>query len=153
GQECRRGDVLLPAGTRVTPPVVGLAAAAGYDELLVVDRPMVDVLVVGDELLDRGLPAPGRIRDALGPMLPPWLRALGAAASRGRRIPAQGAALLDAVNASTADVVVTTGGTSHGPVDHLRGVLAELRAEMVVDAVAVRPGHPMLLARLGDEGR
>src|SRR5665647_169368 len=35
GEEAGRGDVLVPAGTVVTPPVLGLAAAAGYDTLLV----------------------------------------------------------------------------------------------------------------------
>lgn len=81
GQECRSGDQLLPAGTLVTPAVLGLSAAAGYDELVTVPRPRVDVLVLGDELLTAGLPHDGLIRDALGPMIGPWLRALGAEVS------------------------------------------------------------------------
>ncbi len=36
GEEARSGDVLLAAGAVVTPPVLGLAAAAGNDDLLVV---------------------------------------------------------------------------------------------------------------------
>jgi molybdopterin molybdotransferase len=36
----------------------------------------------------------------------------------------------------------------HGPVDHLHPALAELGAEYVVNTVAVRPGFPMLVARL-----
>jgi molybdopterin molybdotransferase len=47
-----------------------------------------------------------------------------------------------------ADLVCTTGGTMHGPVDHLHPALAELNAEYVVNTVAVRPGFPMLLARV-----
>ena len=61
-----RGDQLLPAGALVTPAVLGLAAAAGYDTLTAVPRPRAEVLVLGDELLHRGLPArrpdPGRAR-------------------------------------------------------------------------------------------
>ncbi|GFN05314.1 hypothetical protein Smic_38700 [Streptomyces microflavus] len=72
---------MVPAGTVVTPAVLGLAAAAGYDALPAVPRPRVDVLVLGDELLAAGLPHDGLIRDALGPMLGPWLRALGAEVS------------------------------------------------------------------------
>lgn len=49
---------------------------------------------------------------------------------------------------SDADLVITTGGTAAGPVDHVHPVLAEIGAELLVDGVAVRPGHPMLLARL-----
>ncbi|GAA3226255.1 molybdopterin molybdotransferase MoeA [Streptomyces sp. XM83C] len=151
GQECRSGEHLLPAGTLVTPAVLGLAAAAGYDTLTTVPRPRVDVLVLGDELLTEGLPHDGLIRDALGPLLPPWLRALGAEVGAVRRIGDDAKALRRAVTRSTADLVVTTGGTAAGPVDHVHPVLARIGAELLVDGVKVRPGHPMLLARIDED--
>lgn len=140
-------------GLLVTPAVLGLAAAAGYDELLTRPRPRVEVLVLGDELLTEGLPHDGLIRDALSPMLGPWLTRLGAEVVGTRRLgddPDGAEALLAAVTGSTADLVVTTGGTASGPVDHVHPVLERAGAELLVDGVAVRPGHPMLLARLGD---
>ncbi|MFJ1843005.1 molybdopterin molybdotransferase MoeA [Streptomyces sp. NPDC088146] len=152
GQECRSGDQLLPAGALVTPAVLGLAAAAGYDELNTVPRPRVDVLVLGDELLTGGLPHDGLIRDALGPMIGPWLRALGAEAAAPQRLGDDIAALRRALTTSDADLVITTGGTASGPVDHVHPVLAEIGAELLVDGVAVRPGHPMLLAGLKPSG-
>ncbi|MFF2538246.1 molybdopterin molybdotransferase MoeA [Streptomyces cyaneofuscatus] len=152
GQECRSGDELVPAGTVVTPAVLGLAAAAGYDALPAVPRPRVDVLVLGDELLAAGLPHDGLIRDALGPMLGPWLRALGAVVSGPRRLGDDAEALREALTSSDADLIVTTGGTAAGPVDHVHPVLASLGAELLVDGVTVRPGHPMLLARLAPDG-
>ncbi|MFD7624438.1 molybdopterin molybdotransferase MoeA [Streptomyces sp. NPDC059851] len=158
GQECRSGDLMLPAGSLVTPAVLGLAAAAGYDELATRQRPRVEVLVLGDELLTEGRPHDGLIRDALSPMLGPWLTRIGAEVTATHRIgddPAGAEELLDAVTGSDADVVITTGGTASGPVDHVHPVLRRAGAELLVDGVAVRPGHPMLLARLGDraEGR
>lgn len=153
GQECRSGDLLLPAGSLVTPAVLGLAAAAGYDELTTRPRPRVEILVLGDELLTDGLPHDGLIRDALSPMLGPWLTRLGAEVIATRRLgddPAGVEALLKAITTSTADVIVTTGGTASGPVDHVHPVLELAGAELLVDGVAVRPGHPMLLARIGD---
>lgn len=152
GQECRSGDELLPAGTVVTPAVLGLAAAAGYDELTVTARPRVELLVLGDELLDSGLPRAGRVRDALGPMLPSWLRALGADVTSVRRLVDDADVLYEAVRNTAADVVVTTGGTAGGPVDHVHPVLARIGARLLVDGVAVRPGHPMLLAELPSGG-
>lgn len=152
GQECRGGDELLPVGTTVTPTVLGLAAAAGYDELVVTARPRVELLVLGDELLDHGLPRSGQVRDALGPMLPSWLRALGADVTSVRRLVDDADVLREAVAASGADLVVTTGGTAGGPVDHVHPVLAALGARLLVDGVAVRPGHPMLLAALPGGG-
>ncbi len=152
GQECRNGDQLLPLGTPVTPAVLGLAAAAGYDTVSVIPRPRVDVLVLGDELLTEGLPHDGLIRDALGPMLPPWLRALGAEVTAVRRIGDDAHALEKALRDSSADLIVTTGGTAAGPVDHVHPTLARIGAELLVDGVKVRPGHPMLLARTrGDQ--
>ncbi|WP_420034489.1 molybdopterin-binding protein [Streptomyces sp. cg28] len=152
GQECRSGELLLPTGAVVTPAVLGLAAAAGYDELTVVPRPRVEVLVLGDELLTSGRPRDGLIRDALGPMLPHWLRALGVEVTAVRRLGDDAKALLKAVRKSTADLIVTTGGTASGPVDHVHPTLRAVDAELLVNGVAVRPGHPMLLARL-KEGR
>ncbi|MFG3152446.1 molybdopterin molybdotransferase MoeA [Streptomyces sp. NPDC048219] len=152
GQECRSGDQLLAVGTLVTPAVLGLAAAAGYDTLTTVPRPRVDVLVLGDELLTEGLPHAGLIRDALGPMLPPWLRALGAEVGAVRRVGDDADALHRAVTTSGADLIVTTGGTAAGPVDHVHPTLRRIGAELLVDGVKVRPGHPMLLARIA-EGR
>ncbi|MFI1014602.1 molybdopterin molybdotransferase MoeA [Streptomyces sp. NPDC020965] len=152
GQECRVGDHLLPARSLVTPAVLGLAAAAGYDELLVAERPRVEVLVLGDELLSDGLPHEGLIRDALGPMISPWLSSLGADVIGTRRLGDDADAVHRAVTTSDADLVLTTGGTAAGPVDHVHPVLRKVGAELLVDGVAVRPGHPMLLAALPTEG-
>ncbi|MFF1293102.1 MULTISPECIES: molybdopterin molybdotransferase MoeA [unclassified Streptomyces] len=147
GQECRSGDQLLPVGTLVTPAVLGLAAAAGYDTLTAVPRPRAEVLVLGDELLTEGRPHDGLIRDALGPMLPPWLRGLGAEVIAVRRLGDDAQALHKAITTSDADLIVTTGGTASGPVDHVHPTLQRIGAELLVDGVKVRPGHPMLLAR------
>ncbi|MFD0316185.1 molybdopterin molybdotransferase MoeA [Streptomyces flavalbus] len=147
GQECRSGDQLLPVGALVTPAVLGLAAAAGYDTLTAVPRPRAELLVLGDELLTEGLPHDGLIRDALGPLLPPWLRALGAEVTSVRRLGDDAEVLYQAVAGSTADLIVTTGGTAAGPVDHVHPTLRRVGAELLVNGVKVRPGHPMLLAR------
>ncbi|MDH6123725.1 molybdopterin molybdotransferase MoeA [Kitasatospora sp. GP82] len=148
GQECRRDEPLLPAGTPVTPAVLGLAAAAGHDRLTVHRRPTVELLLLGDELLDSGIPQGSLIRDALGPLLPPWLAAAGAELIGRRQIGDDFGLLRDAVRLSPADVVITTGGTAGGPVDFLHAALEVAGARLLVDGVAVRPGHPMLLAQL-----
>jgi len=154
GEEAAAGEELLPAGTPITPAVLGLAAACGYDTLAVRPAPRVATLVFGDELLVSGLPADGRIRDSLGPQLPGWLRRLGAIATPPvgpveDTLDAHVAAIRSALDAG-ADVVCTTGGTMHGPVDHLHPALAKLGARYVVNTVAVRPGFPMLVAQLPD---
>jgi molybdopterin molybdotransferase len=145
GRECRAGDVVLAAGSRLTPAAVGLLAASGAD-VVAVRRGTVDVLVLGDELLSSGPARNGRVRDALGPMLSAWLPALGLEVVARRHLPDSFDALAGALASSPADLTVTTGSTAHGPVDHLHGVLASSGASLVVDGVAVRPGHPQVLA-------
>ncbi len=153
GEEATRGEELLPAGTPVTPGVVGLAASCGYDTLPVRRVPDTAVLIFGDELLTAGPPGAGRVRDALGPQLPGWLGRLGATVANTAvlgpvedTLEAHVLAIRGAL-AGGADLVCTTGGTMHGPVDHLHPALRELGAEYLVNTVAVRPGFPMLLAR------
>jgi molybdopterin molybdotransferase len=108
------------------------------------------LLVFGDELLTSGVSGNGRVRDALGPPLPAWLRRLGASVSLASgpvedTLDAHVAAIQNAL-AAGVDLICTTGGTMRGPVDHLHPALSRLGAKYVVDAVEVRPGFPMLLA-------
>jgi molybdopterin molybdotransferase len=157
GEEAAAGEELAPAGVPVTPALVGLAASCGYDALAVRPRPRAQVLVFGDELLAAGLPGAGRVRDALGPQVPAWLRRLGADVDETAASPVVDtlAAHVDALRAALdkgADLICTTGGTMRGPVDHLHPALARLDASYVVDAVAVRPGSPMLLATVAAPG-
>jgi molybdopterin molybdotransferase len=160
GEEANRGERLMPAGTPVTPGVIGLAASCGYDTLPVYRAPRAALLVFGDELLTAGPPGEGRVRDALGPTMPAWLSRLGAAIEPDAVVgPVEDTldahvTAIRAALAGGADLICTTGGTMHGPVDHLHPALAELGAEYVVNSVAVRPGFPMLLARIsGPDGR
>jgi molybdopterin molybdotransferase len=148
GEEAARGDVLLRAGTVVTPPAVGLAAAAGHDTLLVIPRATVDVFILGDEIASSGEPAPGRTRDALGPQLPAWLAAFRTEPPSIVLLPDRLADLVAGLASSGADVVITTGGTSVGLRDHVRTAVVRAGGRVVVDGVHVKPGHPMLLAAL-----
>ncbi len=150
GQESAAGELLLEAGGVVTPVVAGMAAAAGYDALPVVRPPDVALLVLGDELLLRGAPRDGRVRDALGPMLPAWIAWAGGRAFPPTHVPDTLDDLLVALDDANADVVVTTGSTAAGPADHLHTALDRLGARWVVDGVSVRPGTPMCLATLPD---
>ena len=151
GEECRVGETLAAAGTVVTPAVGGLLAAAGLDDVSVRAVPRAALLLLGDELLDSGLPDVGQVRDSLGPQLPGWLRRLGATVDVVVRVADTVADLVTALRsarASGVDLILTTGGTAAGPVDCLHAALAELGGRLLVDSVAVRPGHPMVLADL-----
>lgn len=147
GEECAEGEVLLTAGALLTPAAVGLAAAVGHDHLRVRRLPRVACFVTGSELVQQGTPGAGRIRDAVGPLLRPTLASWGALVVTLEHLPDERAALLEAL-AADVDLIVTSGASSAGPADHLTDVLAALGAEVLVDGVDVKPGHPQLMAGL-----
>ncbi|MFC7330165.1 molybdopterin molybdotransferase MoeA [Marinactinospora rubrisoli] len=152
GEDTEAGAAVLAAGTVVTPTVLGLAASLGHDALTV-RRPRVTVLVTGDEVTASGVPGPGVVRDAIGPMLPGLAAWAGARVDRIDRAADSAAELVAALDAAVSrpetGVVVVCGASSRGPADHLRAALDELTATVLVDSVACRPGHPQLLAHTG----
>lgn len=163
GEDAPAGAPLAPAGTRIGPALIGLAATCGYDTLPVRLRPRVRVLVTGEELTHSGTSGAGRVRDALGPLLPALVAELGGELCEVRHLPDRPAGLLAAAvhlsdedgpedgpdEDGDAEVVVVTGSTSVGVTDQLRQLLHARGARWIVDTVACRPGHPQLLAGLG----
>ncbi|MHC6591917.1 molybdopterin molybdotransferase MoeA [Arthrobacter sp. C152] len=154
GQEARSGDVLIPAGTVLNPAHVALAAAAGHDTVHVRARPAVAVVLTGAEVVTQGLPAPGQVRDTFGPQLGTVVSQLGGVAGSPQRIGDSFGAWLDALDSPVlpaggrADVIVTTGGTGKSGTDHFRAAIDALGGRLLVDGIAMRPGHPAVLAGL-----
>ena len=171
GEDAAAGSVLAPAGSPVTPALLGLAAACGHDYLTVTPLPRLQVFITGDELRHEGpSQASGQgaqVRDAIGPMLAALLPRLGGTLSGLSHLGDDGEALPNALasvltsatltsatltsattKASVPEIIVITGSTSVGNTDRLRGVLNQLQARWIVDTVACKPGHPQLLAEL-----
>ncbi|GIF02319.1 molybdopterin molybdotransferase MoeA [Paractinoplanes rishiriensis] len=152
GEYVTAGQQLLPAGHLLTPAALGLAASVGVDAVAVRAVPRVTMLITGDEVIDHGLPGPGQVRDAIGPMLTGLLASWHIPTTR-LRVPDQPAGALTAALTSAlaaADITVVCGSSSVGPADHLHAALNAAAATVYVDGVACRPGHPQLLARTGD---
>lgn len=151
GYEAKSGDVLIPKGTKLTPAIIGVAAAGGHDEVTVFKKLVVDVLIFGDELLTDGPSREGKVRDSLGPQLPLWISHIGADLNEIRHIADTLPDHFAAITNSKADLIITTGGTAAGPVDHLHNAIVDAGGEFIIDAVLVRPGYHQLMARLGKQ--
>jgi molybdopterin molybdotransferase len=146
GEDFQAGDALVGAGREVTAAVLGLAAHAGLDELTVRRRPTVRLLITGDEVIRHGLPGPGQVRDAFGPMLAGLVERAGAVVVELIHVPDGYDELAQVLRPETADVVVVTGSSSVGRADHLLSVLRARDVRIPVHGVACRPGHPQILA-------
>ncbi len=160
GEEALAGDVLVKAGAKLNPAHLALAALAGYDELQVQGKPLVRLLLTGSEVINQGVPVRGKVRDTFGAQLPAVVDMLGGIAGEQQRIGDSYdewlTGLEDVVPEAPgapdlpADVVITTGGTGRSGTDHLRRAVAELGGRLVIDGIAMRPGHPAVLAELPD---
>jgi len=151
GYEAKLGEVLIPSGTKLTPAIIGVAAGAGHDVLPVFKKIVVDVLIFGDELLLAGPSRDGKVRDSLGPQLPLWIEELGAQLNAVTHVADTLADHVAAISNSSADLIITTGGTASGPVDHLHNAIVDVGGEFLIDAVLVRPGYHQLMARIGEQ--
>ena len=151
GYEAKTGDVLIPKGTKLTPAIIGVAAAGGNDQVTVIKKLVVDVLIFGDELLTDGPSRDGKVRDSLGPQLPLWIDHIGAELNEVRHVADTLPDHFAAISNSQADLIITTGGTAAGPVDHLHNAIVDAGGEFIIDAVLVRPGYHQLMARIGNQ--
>lgn len=150
GEDVARGARVIPAGTRLGPRHLALAAALGLAELPLRRRLRVAVFSTGDELTEPGsmLP-PAGIHDANRPMLSALLTRLGAApVDLGILRDAPGA-LRDRLAAAAAghDLVLTSGGVSVGEEDHVRAAV-EAGGALTFWRLAIKPGRPVALGTL-----
>lgn len=161
GEEAALGEVLVKSGSTLNPAHLAVAALAGHDDLLVQGKPVVKLLLTGSEVVTHGLPAPGQVRDTFGPQLASVVEMLGGIPAGQEKIGDSYeewlAALEDVAEPGgagpavvPADVVITTGGTGRSGTDHLRRAVTELGGRLVIDGIAMRPGHPAVLAELPD---
>ncbi|QHC65995.1 molybdopterin molybdenumtransferase MoeA [Rathayibacter sp. VKM Ac-2759] len=148
GDEAAADAVLVEAGTRLGPPQLALLAIAGHDAVRVRPRPAVALLFTGDEIDTSGMPEPGRVRDAFSPLLPPLVRALGGTIDSVTRLGDDEAAITALLTGPTAPLIVTTGGTGRSRADAVRRAIVAAGGRTIVDGVAMRPGHPTLVAAL-----
>jgi molybdopterin molybdotransferase len=144
GGDIAAGDVVLAAGTRVTAAHLGVLASVGVEEVLAHPRPRVGVLSTGDELVESGPLAPGKIRDSNRPMLLAVVEEADLTpVDLGRAPDDEGTItglLEDAL--ATCDAVLTSGGVSVGDYDYVKVALERL-GSLQWRQVAIKPAKPL----------
>ena len=117
--------MVLPAGTVLGAPQIGIAAALGRPHVEVLRPPHVLVLSTGPELVEPGTALrPGQIYESNARMLAVAVRAIGARATVLRFVPDDVAAFRSGWTAATdVDLVVTTGGVSAGAYEVVKDAL------------------------------
>jgi molybdopterin molybdotransferase len=145
GADIHSGSVILPAGTRLTPQALGLAASVGCAELEVRRRVRVAVFFTGDELTMPGEPLkPGAIYNSNRFTLRGLLEKLGCEVSDfgivADRLDATRDMLREAAHAH--DLILTCGGVSVGDEDHVKPAV-EAEGRLAMWQIAMKPGKPL----------
>ena len=148
GEDIRKGEVVLRAGTELGPAQLGALASVARAHPLVYRRPRVAILATGDEVVDvdqtEAILSGRKVASSNSHTLNALVRQAGGEpvmlgiagddpASIRRRIG----------TAFDCDLLVTTGGVSVGAHDHLRDVIASLGAKLEFWRIRMRPGAPV----------
>jgi len=154
GDDIAQGSPLFRAGWPLRSQDVGVLAAVGLRSVPVFRLPRVAILSTGDEIVSPETdPVPvGKIRDINTFVLAAQVREAGGLPGLRRVVPddPEGLAAECRQALTDHDVVLLSGGSSVGARDYTVQVLDRLSgAELLVHGVAIRPGKPTILARLG----
>jgi molybdopterin molybdotransferase len=150
GEDMREGEVVLRDGTLLGPGELGVAASASRRELLVGRRPVVALFSTGAELVEAGEPVVrGQVVNSNSWTLAALAEEAGASVRRLGIVGDTKEATIRAIEAARdADFIVSSGGVSVGAYDFVKDALDDLGAETIFWRVAMKPGKPLLFARL-----
>ena len=150
GEDIARGACVLPAGLRLTPQAVALAASVGLARLPVHRRVKVAVFSTGSELVMPGEPLPpGGIYNSNRYLLRGLLAALGCEVEDFGIVPDRLDATREVLRraAEGHDLILTSGGVSVGEEDHVKPAV-EAEGSLDMWKIAMKPGKPLAYGRV-----
>lgn len=149
GLDFRQDERLVHAGDRLTPSRIALVAMAGHGTVPVHRTIRVAIAATGDELVPPSVPLnPGQLPESNTALLIAMLANLPVEPIQLGILPDDRAILASTFAQVDADILVTTGGASVGDHDLVRPALEDIGATPDFWKVAMRPGKPMMAARV-----
>ncbi len=148
GQEALPGDEILPAGIRLGPIELAMAASMGAAQVKVHRQLRVAVVSTGDELVEPGQPlAPGQIYNSNRTMLIQSLQRLNCSVLDMGILPDDAQLTRERLaQMQDVDLLISSGGVSVGEADYLGQVIRE-EGELDFWKLALKPGKPFTLGR------
>jgi molybdopterin molybdotransferase len=151
GEDVRRGTVLAPPGTALTPQLLGLLAAQGMERVSVITRPRVILIPNGSELVQLGAELSfGRIYESNTLALRELFTQAGCLVDCLSPPPDEAAWVERSLREGfeRAEVVITIGGASVGEHDLIRPTFEKLGGRLDFWKLALKPGKPFFFGTL-----
>jgi molybdopterin molybdotransferase len=155
GEDVKKGETVVKAGTRLNAYHVALAAALGYIQLKVAVKPKIAILATGNELTEIGSkPVGNQIFDSNKIMVACMCKELGAEPVDMGLAKDNIEEIVQKIQKAleTTDAVITTGGTSVGGLDLVPDAVNKIgKPGVVVHGVALKPAMPTGVAILKEK--
>jgi molybdopterin molybdotransferase len=155
GEDFLTNDPVINVGEKITSAHVMALAALGINELSVKEKPKITLISTGDELIKDSTASLsfGKIRNSNSPYLRTLLPLLGADINAYKTCKDDKHDFIRMIEQVTSDtnkptIIVTTGGVSAGRWDIIPAALKEMGANIIFHKAKIRPGKPILFAKL-----
>lgn len=157
GEDFSIGNPIIHKGEMITAQHLMALAASGINNVQVKKQPRICVITTGKELTDdysAPLP-PGKIRNSNMIYLRSIFTTWGITVDDYSTLPDEREIFVQKIkslmNASNPpDIIITTGAVSVGKWDFIPSALSWLGADIIFHKVAIKPGKPILFAKLND---
>ncbi|MEV4204221.1 NTP transferase domain-containing protein [Nocardia salmonicida] len=149
GEDRKIGDLVAPAGTRITAALRSAAASVEVITGTVRGPVRARIVMTGDEIRSTGPLQSGQTRDSIGPVLPDLLAGCGIRVVDRVHLRDTAHGFDDMLtDTSDFDLLVVVGATGGGAADQLRTAIARAEARVLVPRLALRPGGSTVVAEL-----
>lgn len=145
GEQVKEGELVAKKGTKVQALMLGFLAGFGLEEVLVVNKPKIAVIVTGNELQAAGVPLrPGGVYETNGIAIEAILAEQGFPIERLDLVKDEKTATARAIHKSLeADVVLISGGISVGDYDFVKAGLEVNGVEEIFYQINQKPARPL----------
>ena len=155
GENYAKGQLLIPKGTKIDFPQIGVLASLNITHLLVYEKPTVGIISTGSELLELGEEQTNdaQIRSSNNYILEAIVKKYDGLPLQLGCIKDDKETITQAISKALerSDIVVTTGGVSVGDFDFVKDVIREIGCDVVFKGVRVKPGQHIMVARKEDK--
>ncbi|MGY3750304.1 molybdopterin molybdotransferase MoeA [Vagococcus acidifermentans] len=147
GEDIKKNDRLLAARTCITPPMLGILASAGIQQVPVIEPLKVAIIATGSELAELGKPLSyGQIYNSNSYTIASYVRSIGGDVVLQTTCGDDADQFVNMLHSiiTKVDLVFTTGGVSVGKKDFLPATLEKIGAERLFHKINAKPGTPIL---------